>query len=169
MPSQPPLTPEPRRKAVVDVVAIIGGIVGIIGGIIGFLGGGLSLKDRWFPPPIEILDLTPIYISEPRNRGGFLGALRGVGVVLHVKTKSRPVSITGLELEGKRCLSYEEWLAHTSVQGKQIEGKHLDELGAEFNQVKPFQRVSFSSRLGDRTSPLVLNAWEEQSLPFTLP
>jgi hypothetical protein len=28
--------------------------------------------DRWFPPSIEILDVTPIYISEPRNRGDSL-------------------------------------------------------------------------------------------------
>jgi hypothetical protein len=157
MKPQLPLTPEPsrRREAVVSVV-------GIIGVIIGFLGGGLSLKDRWFPPSIEILDLTPIYISEPRNSSGARGASRGVGVVLHVKTGNRPVSITVLELEGKRCLSFGEWLGFTNT-----DGKHMDELDAEFNRAKPFQRISFSGRLADRTSPLVLNAWEESYLPFT--
>src|SRR5262249_16491519 len=135
---QPPLTPEPnrRRAAAVAVVGIVGGIVGIIGGIVGLLGGGLSLKDRWFPPAIEILDLPPIYISEPREVGGFRGALRGVGVILHVKTDNRPVSITELELEGTRCLSADEWMGFTNPEGKQI-----DDIGAEFHRAKPFQRV----------------------------
>jgi hypothetical protein len=170
MEPQPPLTPEPSRTwaAVATAAKTIAAIVGFLGGIVGFLGGGLSLQDRYFPPPIEILDLTPIYISEPRNIGGFLGALRGVGAILHVKTGNRSVSITGLELEGKRCLSLTEWEGFAVVEGKQIEGKHFDELGAEFNRVKPFQHVSFSGRIADRTSPLVLNAWEEQYLPFTL-
>jgi hypothetical protein len=164
MEPQPPLTPEPSRTwaAVATAAKTIAAIVGFLGGIVGFFGGGLSLQDRYFPPSIEILDLTPIYVSEPRNSGGYRGALRGVGVVLHVKTGNRPVSITGLELEGKRCLSFGEWHGFTNT-----EGKHIDELGAEFNRAKPFQRVSFSGRLGDRTSPLVLNAWEESYLPFT--
>jgi hypothetical protein len=123
--------------------------------------------DRWFPPSIEILDLTPIYISEPRNRGDSLGALYGVGVVLHVKTQSRPVSITGLEIEGKRCLSFNEWLVYANLQGKQTTGRHIDDVFGDFNQVKPFEHVSFSGRLTDRNSPLVLNAWEEQYIPFT--
>jgi hypothetical protein len=166
---RPRLTPAQRRrrKAIASAVKTIGGIIAFLGGIVGYLGGGYTLMERWFPPSIEVLDLTPLYISEPRNRGGSLGAIRGIGVVLHVKTKNRPVSITGLELEGKRCLSFEEWMAHASIQDKQIDGKHIDELGAEHNRVKPFQRVSFSGRLAERTSPLVLNAWEEQSLPFT--
>ena len=85
-----------------------------------------------------------------------------------MKTQSRPVSITGLELEGKRCLSFNEWLVYAGIQGKQITGRHIDDLGVEFNQVKPFERVSFSGRLTDRNNPLVLNAWEEQYIPFTL-
>src|SRR5439155_17165297 len=141
MEPQPPLTPEPSRRwaAVVTVAKNIAAIVGFLGGIVGFLGGGLSLQDRYFPPSIKILDLTPIYISEPRNISGSRGASRGAGVVLHVKTGNRPVSITGLELEGKRCLSFGEWHGFTNT-----DGKHNDELGAEFNRAKPFQRVSFS-------------------------
>jgi hypothetical protein len=80
----------------------------------------------------------------------------------YTKTGNRPVSITGLELEGKRCLSFGEWHGITDTDGKQIA-----ERGDEFNQAKPFQRVSFSGRLADRTSPLLLNAWEESYLPFT--
>jgi hypothetical protein len=164
MEPQPPPTPEPSKRwaSVVATAKNIAAIVGFLGGIVGFLGGGLSLKDRWFPPSIEILDLTPIYISEPRSISGSRGASRGVGVILHVKTGNRPVSITGLELEGKRCLSFGEWFGLTET-----DGKHIDELGAEFNRVKPFQRVLFSGRLADRTSPLVLNIWEESYLPFT--
>jgi len=139
-----------------------GPIVGFIGGIVGIMGGGIALVDRLFPPSIEILDLIPIYISEPKSTANYLGALRGVGIVLHVRTGSRPVSIDGLELEGKRCLSFGEWHGFTNV-----EGKSDDELGAEFNRLKPFQLVSFFGWLPDRLASLFLNPWEEAYLRFT--
>jgi hypothetical protein len=144
------------------LVGFIGGIVGIIGGIVGIFGGGILLVDRFFPPSIEILDLIPIYISQPKSTASYLGALRGVGTVLRVRTGSRPVSIAGLALEGKRCISFGEWHGFTNV-----EGKSDDELGAEFNRLKPFQLVSFFGRLADRSGSLILNPWEESYLLFT--
>jgi hypothetical protein len=72
--SRSQLTPPQRRrrKKIVAAAKNIAAIIGFLGGIVGWLGGGYSLMDRWFPPSIEILDVTPIYISEPRNRGDSL-------------------------------------------------------------------------------------------------
>lgn len=143
------------------IIGTWGPILGLVGGLIGIIGGGLSLFDRWYPPSVEILDLTPVYISEPKNIAGARSAVRGVGILLHVRAINRPVSITGLELTGKRCLSVREFHGLTAV------GKNDAELEAEFGRQQPFQRVSFFGWPADRSGPLSLLPWEESYLRFT--
>jgi hypothetical protein len=133
-----------------------------VGGLIGIIAGGLSLFDRYYPPSVEILDLTPAYISEPKIIAGAHSAIRGVGILLHVRATNRPVSITGLELTGKRCVSYGEF--HGLIP---VDGKSDAELEAEFGRQRPFQRVSFFGWPADRSGPISLTPWEESYVRFT--
>lgn len=59
----------------------MGAVVGFVGGLIGITAGGLSLFDRLYPPSVEVLELIPIYISEPKIVMGANSAIRGVGVL----------------------------------------------------------------------------------------
>lgn len=139
-----------------------GAVVGFVGGLIGITGGGLSLFDRFYPPSVEILELTPVYISEPKTVLAANSAIRGVGVLLHVRAGNRPVTLTGLELGGKRCISMNEFYGFMEVDGKTDQ-----DIEAEFNRLRPFQQVSFFGWPTDRSGPISLAPWEESYVRFT--
>lgn len=151
-----------RKTGLGRVIATWGAFIGFIGGLIGIAGGGLQLYDRLYPPSVEILELMPIYISEPKTILDAKSAIRGVGVLLHVKAGSRSISLTGLELEGKRCVSIDEFPGLLET-----DGKTLQEIEAEFNRRRPFQMVSFFGWPTDRTGPISLTPWEESYIRFT--
>src|SRR5437867_13014359 len=113
------------------VIGLVGGLIGILSAI---LSGGLTLIDRFSPPSIDVLDLMPVSVSEPKVIAGANSAIRGVGVLLHVRGHSRPTSITGLELGGKRCVSFDEFFGTIDVQGKSI-----PDVENEFGRQRPFQ------------------------------
>lgn len=143
-------------------LATWGPIIGFVGGLIGVIGGGLSLLDRYRSPNAEIHELIPVYISEPKVIAGANSAIRGVGIVLHIRATNRAISITGLELTGKRCLSFDEFIGFLEA-----DGKSLQELEAQFDRQRPFQLVSFYGWPTDRSGPVLLTPWEESYIRFT--
>lgn len=140
-----------------------GPVVGFVGGLIGIAGGGMSVWDRFNPPAVEILDLTPVYISEPKTVMGAKGAIRGTGVVLHVRAGSRDASVTEIRLEGRRCITFDEFFGIVEADGKSME-----QMESEFYDQRPFQQVAFAGLPKDRNGPLTLKAWEENNFFFTL-
>ena len=143
-------------------IATWGPIIGFVGGLIGVAAGGLSLVDRFYPPSVDVLDLIPVYISEPKTILGARGAIRGVGVLLHVRARNRSIPLTGLELVGKRCVSFGEFLGFLEPNGKTDQ-----DLEAEFKRLRPFQHVSFFGWPTDHAGPISLAAWEESFIRFT--
>jgi hypothetical protein len=143
-------------------IAKWGPVVGFVGGLVGALSLFVSLFDRFPPPSVEILDLIPLYISEPTTIMSAKSAVRGVGVLLHVRAGSRPISLTGLELIGKRCVSIDEFFGLIK-----IDGKTMDEMEVEFNHARPFQHVSFSGWPTSHSGLLSLAPWEENYFRFT--
>jgi len=143
-------------------IATWGPVVGLVGGLLGVAGGGLSLLERFFPPSVEILDLTPLYISEPKTIMSAKSAVRGIGVLLHVRAGSRAISLTGLELTGKRCVSFDEFVGLLKV-----DEKTMDEMEVEFNHARPFQHVSFFGWPTSHPGLLSLAPWEENYFRFT--
>lgn len=152
-----------RQTRLGKFIATWGAIVGFVGGLIGITAGGLSLFDNLLPPSVEVLELFPVYISEPKIVMGANSAIRGVGVLLHVRAGNRPVSLTGLELEGKRCISSNEYYGFIELDGKKDQ-----EIDAEFNRVRPYQQVSFFGwPTGTVSGPISLATWEEAYVCFT--
>ena len=150
-------------KSTFSKIGLLGKILSGIVLIIGLIGGWLSLWDRIFPPNIVILELTPVIISEPKDFGGTRVALRGVGVLLHVQSKNRQVAITGISLEGKRCLDIDEFLGTIETTDKMT----LDEVHREFDRLRPFQKLSHFGWPSTSPGPVTLGPWEESYIRFT--
>jgi len=144
-----------------------GPFIGLIGGIIGIIGGGLNLCDRFIPPTVEAIEVLPVYVwsvekvtIDNRERKK---PRRGFSVIVRLRSKSRNVFISGLEVSGKQRMTLDEWAV---FDGKNSE--NIRDIEMRYNQKKPYYRVSWTGWLDDSRVPIKLEPHEERYIRFTL-
>ena len=148
-------------------LSFLGPLVGLIGGIVGIIGGGLALCDRLVPPAVEVIEALPVYvwsIEEIRvDDKDMRFPRRGFSLIVHLRSKSRGIFVSSLEVSGNQTITLDEWSFYDATSGDS-----LTEIGKRYTQKKPFYRVSWTGWMDDSRVPIRLEPHEERYVRFTL-
>lgn len=145
-------------------IAWWGAWVGLIGGLVGIVGGGINLYEKFFHPSVEVLEVLPIAVTSEKSILNNKVKVEGISAIVHLRSGSREVSITALDVQGKVYLNGNEYVGFL---GSRAEGRHVNEIEQEILERKPYFHISWSAWPTDSKVPIKLGPYEDRYIRFT--
>ncbi len=146
------------------ILIFVGAIVGAAGGL-----GTYYFSDRIkkTPPEIKVKSIIPVMIYETKEitftgeKISFMN--KGISFVLHVKSYSKPVTISRLKIKGKVFISPNFYLS----QGGNV-GRNIEEVSQEWENRKPYIKVDWTAFIDEKKSDNTLNEFDDKLICFNL-
>lgn len=148
-----------------NVVIAAGLIISALGGLGRFyFGRQIDIT----PPEIEVKSLIPVMVYEKKEQVfdaetkiPFMN--KGLSFVLHVKSDSKPITISRLKIKGKIYVSASFYLFLDEPVGRSI-----IEIGEEWKKRKPYIRVDWTAYVDETKSDKTLEAFDDKLVCFSL-
>lgn len=120
------------------------------------------------PPEIEVKSLIPIMIYEKKEQTfdaetkiPFMN--KGLSIVLHVKSGSKPITISRLKIKGKIFVSVNFYMCLDENVGRTA-----IEIGQDWKKRKPYVRVDWTAYVDETKSDKTLEAFDDKLICFNL-
>jgi hypothetical protein len=148
-----------------------GGIIGLIGGIVGTLSIGISLYDRLFPPSVDVVEVRPVYVYAadtryPPESVGRKFYQEYFSALIRLRSKSRPVSVSGMEISGRIFLNFSEWFGYSQWLDSKGHSGDPDLIEKARTEQQPYYNVSFGGWISDSKLPLQIDPYQEHYIRF---
>ena len=142
-----------------------GAIISAIGGFGAYI---FYNKIKNSPPDLLIESITPVMLYKPikfnsarMNEYKFMD--KGISFVIHLKSKSRPITVSRLEVKGKIYTSLTEYLGLLVKAGTNV-----NEAYQEWKDKKPYVNVELTAYIDEKRSNGKLDAFEDKVISFIL-
>ncbi len=145
-------------------IARFGPSVGFWGGLLGLISTWLVVSDRWFPPSLDVIDITPVVVAKTRSQAYPSLGSDGISMIAHVRSREREVTVTALDASGDMFLTNSEYMFYL---GRRVEGMSLDGLARQVERRRPFFRIAWSAWPSDSKVPVGIGPNEDRYIKFT--
>ncbi len=125
-------------------------------------------KLKIIPPDVKVTSITPVMIYKKRiwpfsSDKKITIMDKGISLVLHLESGSKPVVVSRLKVIGKVFVSSNFYLA-----GQDCVGRTLDDLGKEWEDRRPYVKIDWTAVVDEKKSSSTLNAFDDQFICFNL-
>lgn len=147
------------------ILIFVGPIVSALGGLGTYY---FSNKLKNTPPEIKVKSITPVMIykrkvlsMKPDEKINFMD--KGISLVLHLESSSRPITINRLKVKGKIFISPNLYLLREGHVGR-----NLKEISQEWEERKPYVKVDWTAFIDKEKSSNMLSAFDNKLICFNL-